>query len=524
MGVFGSLSWLGQELKQREISSAERFVQSFASSLKAQYFERYSDSQALALNPYLIDAVEGNKEALFHGGRVVEEFIRLYQVYSAVIVSDSQGRAVIQRSLDPSFDIEAFLEREFQKQHFGTEEDLIGHRETSANHLTEFQYFRSPIRNFQGKIIGWVHDIASTLYVDRELSRAVGESLWHSKVPWSLELVDSEGQVLALLKDRSITYYPAADTKLDPNFLLAQFEHVMADERLENSLSWRARLSIPLKDLHANSNRLQWILWTINAILIVGGGLSIFFIQRSRERQKRKVIELVLSAQEQEKSRISREIHDEVGQTLSAAKIWLAKVKAQSTPETARSIDYVQSLIEATNDSLRSISLSLHPSFVKNLGLRDSVEWRLKTMCEGAGVLWNFQNDVGERLDYLEATMRMHIYRFLQEALHNVVKHSRAQKVYVQFFSEKNHVVVQVLDTGLGIQRLRKSIGFFSMEERAQALSGTLECISPLPSGLKQKYGLKLDTVGTCILLRIPNSLFTAQEAPNGRNQEVAHR
>lgn len=498
-------------------------MQSFASSLKTQYFERYSDSQALALNPYLIDAVTGNKDALFHGGRVVEEFIRLYQVYSAVIVSDSEGHAIIQRSLDPTFDIKKFLAKDFQNQHFGTEEGLIAPRKIASNHLTEFHYFRSPIRSFQGKIIGWVHDVASTLYVDRELSRAVGESLWDSSVSWSLEILDSQGRVLALLKHRNIVYYPTTDTPLDPNLRWAQFEHLMADERLENSLSWRARLSIPEKDLHANSNRLQWILWAINALIILCGGISIFFIQRSRERQKRKVTELILSAQEQEKSRISREIHDEVGQTLSAAKIWLAKAKAQQGPEASKSLEYVQSLIESTNDSLRSISLSLHPSFVKNLGLRDSVEWRLKSMCEGAGIGWSFQNEVGERLDCLEATMRMHIYRFLQEALHNVVKHSQAQMVFVQFLKEKNHVLVQVIDTGIGIQRLNKSIGFFSMEERAQALNGTFECISPLPIGPKQKYGLKLDTVGTCILLRLPNSLFTIQEAPSGRNQEIAH-
>ncbi|MFL6673471.1 MAG: ATP-binding protein [Massilia sp.] len=189
---------------------------------------------------------------------------------------------------------------------------------------------------------------------------------------------------------------------------------------------------------------------------------------------------------EQERTRIAREIHDDLGGNLTAIKMALAMLATRLPHEQPQLLDkaaYLDDLVDRTIDAVHRISLDLRPSTL-DLGLVAALEWQAREFEQQAGVACVFRSaDKEIDLDPDHATA---LFRIFQEALTNIAKHAGASRVTVSLRRQRAHLTLTITDNGRGIapaDRLKPhSFGLRGMSERARALGGKLT-LSPAPGG-----------------------------------------
>ena len=181
---------------------------------------------------------------------------------------------------------------------------------------------------------------------------------------------------------------------------------------------------------------------------------------------------------EQERTRIAREIHDDLGGNLTAIKMALAMLAARLPPDDAalqQRAAYLDQLVDRSIDAVHRISLDLRPSML-DLGIVAALEWQSKEFETQAGVPCHFVSNQKEiDLDLDQATA---LFRIFQEALTNIAKHAHASRVTVRLARLRHHISLKITDNGGGIWQADrakpKSFGIRGMAERANALGGTL--------------------------------------------------
>ena len=184
---------------------------------------------------------------------------------------------------------------------------------------------------------------------------------------------------------------------------------------------------------------------------------------------------------EQEKSRIARELHDELAQTLTALKMDVTWVRAnlQDGAEAASRLDQMQGLLDTAVASTRRIAADLRPLVLDDLGLVAAVEWLASTFTQRHGVPCALEVDEELELQEPYATA---VFRIVQESLANVAKHAQAKHVQVRLARTEGEVVVSVHDDGQGFHpedpRKPHSLGLVGLRERAQLLRGSLSLAS----------------------------------------------
>jgi signal transduction histidine kinase len=202
---------------------------------------------------------------------------------------------------------------------------------------------------------------------------------------------------------------------------------------------------------------------------------------------------------EQERTRIAREIHDELGGNLTAIKMAVAMLAARlenGDPALRDKTDYLDALVDRTIDAIHRISLDLRPA-VLDLGLVAALEWQVKEFDRQTGIPTSFSaNQRHISLDNDQATA---LFRIAQEALTNIAKHAQATRVTVKLASLRHHVRLKISDNGLGIHQGDRSkpasFGLRGMAERASALGGTLSLSHASGGGTVVSIKIKRDTV-----------------------------
>jgi signal transduction histidine kinase len=203
---------------------------------------------------------------------------------------------------------------------------------------------------------------------------------------------------------------------------------------------------------------------------------------------------------EQERTRIAREIHDELGGNLTAIKMAVAMLAARldgaADPALREKTDYVDSLVDRTIEAIHRISLDLRPALL-DLGLVAALEWQVKEFDKQTGIHSSFSTnhrDIG--LDDDQATA---LFRIAQEALTNIAKHAHASKVTVKLARLRYHVSLKITDNGSGIRQADRakpdSFGLRGMAERARALGGTLTLSHANGGGTVVSIKIKRDTL-----------------------------
>jgi signal transduction histidine kinase len=226
------------------------------------------------------------------------------------------------------------------------------------------------------------------------------------------------------------------------------------------------------------------LLFSLMVTMALGIALAAFSTQRilrlERENDARRAELTALSAQlvaaqEDERRSISRELHDEVSQSLSAVLVELGNLAAD-LPRTAdqparKHVDTIRALVESSVDAVRNIALLLRPSMLDDLGLIPALEWQAREISRRTGLRVSVAaDDVSEDLPETHKTC---VYRLVQEALHNCARHSGARKVKIRVFQQDGALRLTVLDDGKGFDTARtKGLGLLGMEERVVRLKG----------------------------------------------------
>jgi signal transduction histidine kinase len=201
-------------------------------------------------------------------------------------------------------------------------------------------------------------------------------------------------------------------------------------------------------------------------------------LERSQEHLRRLSSHLQ-SAREAEQMRIAREIHDELGQTLTALKMDVAWLRRHLDADRGTLNDKVTSmtgLIDATVQTVRKITQELRPGILDDLGLLPALEWQLQEFEQHSGLMCEFHS----RLDHidLDTQAATAVFRIFQETLTNIARHAEARRVRVFLTEAHGHLVLEVRDDGRGISEKElskpKSFGLLGMRERVHLLGGDI--------------------------------------------------
>jgi PAS domain S-box-containing protein len=210
--------------------------------------------------------------------------------------------------------------------------------------------------------------------------------------------------------------------------------------------------------------------------------------QEETRRSRARLAELtdhIQQVKEQERARIAREIHDDLGGNLTAIKMALAMLAARlpDDPALRDKADYLDDLVDRTIEAVHRISLDLRPGTL-DLGLVAALEWQAREFEKQMGIACVFRS-ADKEID-LDPDHAAALFRIFQEALTNIAKHAGATRVTVSLRRQRQHLTLSICDNGRGItpaDRLKpQSFGLRGMSERARALGGTLS-LSQTPGG-----------------------------------------
>jgi signal transduction histidine kinase len=202
---------------------------------------------------------------------------------------------------------------------------------------------------------------------------------------------------------------------------------------------------------------------------------------QAREKLKSLSHQLV-SAQEAERKALSRELHDEIGQSLTALKLELANTEKLARSEGSGVTEHLQAIREIADQTLRAtknISLGLRPSMLDDLGLLAALNWFTAEFSRRTGVTVELKADGA--ISHLGDVHRTCVFRVVQEALTNCARHSKAARVTISLDAGEETLKLIVADDGVGFvagKRLGAGLGLLSMQERAAELGGEFEITS----------------------------------------------
>ena len=207
-------------------------------------------------------------------------------------------------------------------------------------------------------------------------------------------------------------------------------------------------------------------------------------LTKSRQMQEelRQLSRRLIAAQEEERRRISRDLHDVIVQTLTGINLQLAALKSQTTKtnrDLHKKIAVTQRLVEKSVEVVHRFARDLRPTLLDDLGLIPALKSHFKGFIEQSGIRVSLEAYAG--LEKLRSETRTVLYRVVQEALVNVGKHSRASEVRVRFHEEGNAVCLEIEDNGCGFAmegagmgKGSKRLGLLGMKERVEMVGGSL--------------------------------------------------
>lgn len=213
-------------------------------------------------------------------------------------------------------------------------------------------------------------------------------------------------------------------------------------------------------------------------------------LKKSRHMQEelRHLSRRLLSAQEEERKKISRELHDVIAQTLTGINVRLAALKSQtiaSASDLHKKIAVTQRLVQKSVDIVHRFARDLRPAVLDDLGLIPALRSHMKSFTERTGIRVAFAAFAG--VEKLSGACRTVLYRVVQEALTNIARHSKASHAKVSIHSHEDVVRMEVHDNGKGFQvegavfaKSSKRLGLLGMRERVETVGGTF-CVLSAP-------------------------------------------
>ena len=235
------------------------------------------------------------------------------------------------------------------------------------------------------------------------------------------------------------------------------------------------------------------VYWFLAATLAAIVATSLYLIRSNRQLfarlaslsdERRELAQTLIATRESTLREISRELHDEFGQILTAIGSMAGRA-GKHTPQGSPLRSELREIAEVAQtalDNVRGLSQTLHPSILEELGLGSTIDWYLSTVEKQLGVRVSLETS--GTAQQVDSTKAIHVYRVLQEALSNVARHSGTDRASVRLHFDADRLVMEVEDHGRGIDpsTVRRGLGLVAMRERAAIVGGTLEFLQ-VPEG-----------------------------------------
>ncbi len=214
--------------------------------------------------------------------------------------------------------------------------------------------------------------------------------------------------------------------------------------------------------------------------------------RKQQEDLRSRLIEQVMTAQDEERRRIARELHDETGQSLTAMLVGLRTIEeCRTAAEAAGLAQHLRAVVAQTLVDVGRLARGLHPSVLDDLGLAAAVTNQAHDLEEMHGIAVDVRIE-GLDAEALPPLLQTTVYRLVQEALTNVARHAKARRATVRLVRDEATVELRVQDDGIGFAaRNQRGLGLQGMRERAALLGGSVAIESP-PGG------------GTTVAVRFP--------------------
>jgi two-component system sensor histidine kinase UhpB len=189
-------------------------------------------------------------------------------------------------------------------------------------------------------------------------------------------------------------------------------------------------------------------------------------------RERRESVRRALQAQEGERHRVAQELHDEVGQSLTAMLLQVERVARSRGDDGTEALEVLRDSVRASLDDVRRIAQRLRPELLDDLGLASALHALAERVTEQTGL--PISTDIDRDLPALSGEAEVVVYRVAQEALTNTLRHAEAERAMLAVHAEGDGVVLRVRDDGEGINGARPGAGIAGMRERALLVGGKL--------------------------------------------------
>jgi two-component system sensor histidine kinase UhpB len=211
------------------------------------------------------------------------------------------------------------------------------------------------------------------------------------------------------------------------------------------------------------------------------------------EAERRRASSAALSAQEEERARVARDLHDEVNQALTGLLLRLEAAREKAPPELAEELAEIRTLANQAMQELLSLARQLRPTALDDLGLRAALAGHVRELARQGVVDADFE--AAGALGELPADVQIVVYRVAQEALSNAVRHAEAEHVSVELDREGDEVRLAVADDGHGFafDRIGTGLGIAGMRERALLVGGDLQVESRPGEGTRVQLRVPIE-------------------------------
>ena len=227
-------------------------------------------------------------------------------------------------------------------------------------------------------------------------------------------------------------------------------------------------------------------------------------IAEEAERQMRRLSQQLVATQEEERKKLSRELHDHVGQILTALRMELGRIdrlRAGAHPGMADAVVESRKLVDTVVRTVRDLALGLRPSMLDDFGLQPALEWHVRDFSRRYDLPVDLVVDGA--LDTLPDQHRTCVYRVVQEALTNCIRHSRAKRIQLNVSGTADLLTITLSDDGIGLDagRRRSGLGLRGIEERVRELGGSMNIRSEAGHGTTLMVLLPVPTPGSEVTL-----------------------
>ena len=272
---------------------------------------------------------------------------------------------------------------------------------------------------------------------------------------------------------------------------------------VENNAS-EEQTALRVQDIYGQVQRQVYVFLAATFVAIA---LTSLYLIRSNRRlfsrlaslsdERREIAQQMIATREATLREISRELHDEFGQMLTAMGSMLSRAgkHAPAGSPLRAELREIGEITQTTLDNVRGLSQALHPSLLEEVGLERTIEWYLSTVERQMDIAVSYEQSGSS--SPVDSAIGIHVYRVLQEALNNVARHSGSRQAWVRLRFEAHLLELDVEDhgKGCGTQPSRRGLGMVAMRERAGLVGGTLELVSPREGGTLVRLRVPLKPV-----------------------------